>query len=196
MARKKSEFVKASGTVFEIIQKLSSAVTNLGGSDDDLRKLLSDKKLRRAVAEMLVGESGDITSLAEMIVAGNYDWVNDNITEKNFSIDPSRFTTENTKVFHFDKSMTTAEVERAIRKEGYEPAGLEHLLAYGAENPDEQRKHPIVALGACWVDPGGSRHVPCLSRYGDKRDLDLNWDDPESRWDGVYRFLAVRKSSS
>ena len=134
-----------------------------------------------------------------MIAAGDYDYVDSYITEENFPVDSSRFTTDNTKVFHFGWEMTTAEVKVEIRKEGYEPAGLERLLAYVAENPEEQRKHPVIALGTFWVDPNGYPHVPYvpyLREDSGRRDLDLYWDVPGRRWDGVCRFLAVRKSGS
>ena len=52
------------------------------------------------------------------------------------AVDPSRFTTDDTKLFHFDwAAMTAAEVVVAIRKEGYEPASLEQLRAFRNSRP-------------------------------------------------------------
>ncbi|MEI6553201.1 MAG: hypothetical protein WCO09_01410, partial [bacterium] len=72
----------------------------------------------------------------------------------------------------------------------WEPAKIENLLAYGAKNPEEQRKFPIVGLGSVG-EVGGYRYVPCLRRYVSRRDLGLGcWD---GGWRDYYRFLAVRK---
>ena len=133
-------------------------------------------------------------TLNAMIAAGNYDRVSCNISEKNFPIDPSRFTMDNTKVFHFGREITTEEVGVAVREEGYGSAGIEPLLVYGAENPEEQVKHPIAALGASWVGPNGNCGIPYLHGYGGGRSLNLDWGGPESRWYEASRFLAVRKS--
>lgn len=40
MARKKSEFLGALGTSFQIFKSIADAVMEEGGSDDDLRKVL------------------------------------------------------------------------------------------------------------------------------------------------------------
>ena len=138
---------------------------------------------------------GPVRNLFEMIDAGNYDGASEHITERNFQIDSFRFTTVGHKVFHFGQDMTTAEILIVIRKEGYGPAGLEPLLAYGKENPDEQRKHLIFAFGAFWVSQAGDRYVPCLAGASDKRGLYLYGVNPGDRWYASSRFLAVRKSS-
>lgn len=93
MARQKSEFVSAAGTVFEIVKGLSDEVRTLGGSDDSLRRLLAEQPLRRQVAELLVGSPVRTAlsdpyqvrvdhfgrSLAQVIEAGHYDgYVNPN----------------------------------------------------------------------------------------------------------------------
>ncbi|MFA6603911.1 MAG: hypothetical protein WCT10_03670 [Patescibacteria group bacterium] len=194
MVQKKSEFVSAAGTTFEIIQKLSGAVRDLGGSDDHLRRILSDEELRREIAKLLVAGTCRKT-LGDMLKACGNDWANSAITEEHFPVKPELFTVAGTKVFHFNRIMTTKEVEAAIRAKGYEPASIETLLAYGVENPREQRKHPIVALGSSWVHPGGSREVPCLCEYDRKRQLRLWYANPKNYWCEDYCFLASRKSS-
>lgn len=137
--------------------------------------------------------------LADMLEAGHYDWTSENFTEAHFTATPDRFTTAGTKVYHFDAMMRSVEIEAAMRKEGYEPATLEHLLAYGAENPEEQRQYPIVALGSStWYDgdpsvapPGGDRYVPCLYADGGKRFATLFLNGPGVTWGAFNRFLAV-----
>lgn len=131
-----------------------------------------------------------------MLKAGNYDWVNPDITEDHFPVNPSLYTAEGSKPFHFNRVMTTSQVEKAIRAEGYEPDPIEKLLAYGAKNPEEQRKYPIVALGSSWVNPRGYRFVPYLFESGRERGVYLNWGGPENQWDENCRFLGSRKPAS
>lgn len=54
MARKKSEFLSALGVVFEIGKAIIDAVFELGGNDDDLRRIVSDKELPRKIAEVIM----------------------------------------------------------------------------------------------------------------------------------------------
>lgn len=54
MARKKNEFVKASGTAQQIFEKLANATYDNGGTDDDLRRILSDKSLAPQLGGMIV----------------------------------------------------------------------------------------------------------------------------------------------
>ncbi len=132
-------------------------------------------------------------TLADMITAGGYGWVDSDITEKHFPVKPERFTTSGLEIIHFNKWMTTAQVEAELDKRGIRPATIEELLAYGAENPEEQRKHFIIALGSSWVLPDGGRDVPYLFEDGDGRKLNLLWDRPGYRWRGGALFLVVRK---
>ncbi|MBI2506681.1 MAG: hypothetical protein HYW00_00890 [Candidatus Colwellbacteria bacterium] len=54
MARTKSKFVSSFGTAFEVFKGLADEVLDLGGDDDDLRRVLRDKQLRRAIAGLIV----------------------------------------------------------------------------------------------------------------------------------------------
>src|ERR1700733_12272386 len=133
-------------------------------------------------------------SLQEMIAPGHYDWINPSITPKRFPISGTSDVQFEVKLFHFDRFISSEEAVEAIKAEDpqrpWEPAQIEALLAYGAQNPDEQRKYPIIALGSV-AELSGHRSVPCLNRSGDDgRDLYLYWWD-SGCYDGC-RFLAVR----
>jgi len=128
-------------------------------------------------------------SLEQMISAGNYDWKNSDLTASRFPVDGSGIVECEYKLSHFDRSVSSNEAVRLITIDGWQPGKIEHLLAFGAANPDEQRKFPIVALGSV-AEMGGLRDVAFL-RGGDAgRRLGLGWWG--GGWDGVYRFLAVR----
>jgi hypothetical protein len=136
-------------------------------------------------------------SLEVMIAAGKYDWVNPNITPKNFPITATGIVQFEPKIFHFDRHISSEDAVEAIKADDrgnpWEPAKIEHLLAYGATYPEDQRQYPIVGLGSV-AEVGGRRFVPYLSRRGTGRGLDLDWWD--DGWRGNCRFLAVRKLSS
>ena len=136
-------------------------------------------------------------SLEEMIEAGKYDWVNSDITAKRFPIKSKGADEWEFKMFHFDRNISSENAIAGIQADDvanpWQPAGIEHLLTYGKNNPEEQRKYPIVGLGSVGgVD--GLRFVPCLSGDGSGRGLGLGWWG--GGWGAHYRFLAVRKKVS
>jgi hypothetical protein len=129
--------------------------------------------------------------LEKMILAGNYDWRNDDITAKRFPIVGKGEVEFEDTIFHFDRSISSEnavkEILAADPTNPWEPAKIENLLAYGAKNPEEQRKFPIIGLGSV-AKVNGNRNVPNLNKDGSKRNLNLNWWDND--WNGNYRFLA------
>ena len=136
-------------------------------------------------------------SLQQMIDAGKYDWVDDDITTKRFPLVGKGVIQFETKVFYFDRRIFSKSVVAAIEANDqhtpWKPAAIEHLLAYGAKNPDEQRQYPIIGLGSV-AEVFGSRDVPDLRRLGAERVLGLDWWGGD--WGGGCRFLAVRPLSS
>jgi hypothetical protein len=136
-------------------------------------------------------------TLEQMIAAGNYDWKNDDITAKWFPIVGKGKVEFEDTIFHFDHDISSEDAVKEIlaadTKNPWEPGRIENILAYGAKNPEEQRKFPIVGLGSVG-EVGGLRYVPCLSRYDSRRRLDLRWwvDAGGAR----CRFLGVRKKVS
>lgn len=136
-------------------------------------------------------------SFEDMIAAGKYDWVNDKVTAKKFPVEGIGIVQFEPKIFHFDRDISSEDAIEAIRADDrqnpWEPAKIEGLLAYGAKNPEEQRKYPIIGL--CSVaEVDGDRSVPCLGRSSAERGLGLAWWG--AGWAGYCRFLAVRKLSS
>ncbi|MFA6463543.1 MAG: hypothetical protein WCV55_00900 [Candidatus Paceibacterota bacterium] len=129
-------------------------------------------------------------SLEEMVVAGLYDWKNDNLDAKRFPVKGTGTTEVEAKIFHFNRNISSEDAKRLIEEAGYEVAKTEHLLAFGAKYPDEQRKFPIVALGSAH-EVVGDRRVPCLDGDVSRRGLYLHWWD--FGWNSDCRFLAVRK---
>lgn len=136
-------------------------------------------------------------SLEQMIVAGNYDWTNSDITVKRFGPKGEGIQQFEAKVFHFDRNISSKiaveEIKAADTANPWEPGKIEHLLAFGVKYPEEQRKYPIIGLGSV-AEVRGGRDVPYLYRVDRERDLGLCWWGND--WGGRCRFLAVRKLSS
>ncbi len=129
--------------------------------------------------------------LKEMIKAGKYDWVNDDITEKRFPVPAGDMIELDTELFHLDCTISSENVLIEMDKKDYRPATIHELLAFGVSYPDVQREFPIVALGSV-AEVDGDRYVACLDRDDSVRDLGLDWFD--DGWPRRYRFLAVRYS--
>jgi hypothetical protein len=135
-------------------------------------------------------------SLEEMISAGHYDWVNKSIDKRCFPIRNTGKEEWEFKVFDFDcyvsSESAVSRIENDDKNNPWQPAAIEHLLTYGARNPDEQRTFEIIALGSVG-EVSGYHSVPYLGqcRYTLKRDFGLHfWVDD---WNSHYRFLAVRR---
>ena len=133
-------------------------------------------------------------SLEQMIAAGHYDRVNDDITAKRFPIKGEGVVEFEARYFHRNISSedVVKEIESADTKNPWMPAKIEHVLAHGATYPEEQSKFPIVGLGSV-AEVDGGRFVPYLSKGGSGRGLHLYWWNFD--WDPSFRFLAVRKVS-
>jgi len=133
-------------------------------------------------------------SLEDMIAAGKYTWVNESITAKNFPVEGAGIVRFESKIFHFNRGISSDDAVAAIQADDpqnpWAPAKIEHLLAYGAMNPEEQRQYPSVGLGSVAKVEGGC-FVSYLYRSDAGRNLDLGWWGND--WHGGYRFLAVRK---
>ena len=130
-----------------------------------------------------------------MIAAGHYGWVNDNIA-KCFQIRGSGIVHFEGRYFHPNRGISSEDAVTGIGELDTEnpwmPAETEHMLAFGAKYPDEQRKHPIIGLGSVAVVVN-NRRVLYLDGGASERFLSLVWWG--RKWNAVYRFLAVRKVS-
>ena len=47
--------------------------------------------------------------------------------------------------------------------------------------------------GSSWRNPNGNLNVPELWNDNDGRKLNLNYDNPDNKWNENYRFLAFRQ---
>jgi hypothetical protein len=155
--------------------------------DDALWVFLKERFAKKAVEVARVAKG----VLVEMITLGRYDWVNEHITEGSFPVPEGFALGSEPKLFRFDRSISSEKAIEEMGKQGYRPATIWDLLDYGAKNPEEQLKYPIVALGSVAVLDDGCCGVAYLGRFASGRGLGL--DGFDSGWHDDYRFLAVRK---
>lgn len=126
-------------------------------------------------------------TLAQLIKECKFDWTNPDITEEHFPKQPVRGKVE---LMHFGKYISSQDAIKKMTERGLKPANIYELLEFGKENPDEQRKYPIVGLGSAWHHPLGYRFVPYLDWGGSGRGLGLQWFG--GGWGRNYRFACVR----
>jgi hypothetical protein len=197
-----SDFGKEIGLVHEAV-----VMGRKVGADKDFWKILAhNEEMFRKVVEIvsarparqfynivynIVVDYG--RSLKQMIKAGNYDWVNKNITAEHFPVKGKGKHELSVTLFHFNRTTRSDDAIAEMNKQGFRPAKIEELLFLGEKYPDIQREFPIVSLGCVWWNPDGSRYVPCLSRRGSKRELNLGCF--RNDWHDCCRFLAVRKQT-
>lgn len=175
--------------------QVEAIVNKLGGMEGAMsflrdERVLQEKQTSRSSFSIHIDYS---QSLADMITAGKYDWKNDDITEKRFPLKGEGSIEHTVHLLHYDRVMRSDDVITQMDADGFVPALIEDLLAFGAQHPEEQRKYPIIALGSS-AKVHGDRGFPFLDRRGSKRNLYLLWFDIE--WYEQCRFLARNKVSA
>lgn len=93
--------------------------------------------------------------------------------------------------------VTTQQVLAYMESHGFieAEAKIEHLLFFGAANPNKQKEFDIIALGSSIVNFKGIRYYPSLDRRGEKRQLRFRWPMSGLYWGSKQRFLAVCKAA-
>ena len=129
-------------------------------------------------------------SWEEMIAAGRYDWVHDNITSEHFPVTGDGIIEFEARYFIFNNFTSSEEVTRRIEATAWSRAKIEHMLSHGKTFPQEQREFPIVGLGSIATINGKNR-TPVFIHPVSERYLSL--DSVDTDWYPVCRFLSVRK---
>ena len=126
-----------------------------------------------------------------------FDWVDGYYAKADFQpIERCQGVSHETREVGFEyvnmgRDASTEEVLEEMDRLNLRPALYEELLSFGAKNPDEQRKFPVVALGSVCRRSNGILYVAYL--YGGDSERGLGLSGVGSKWYGGCRFLAVRK---
>lgn len=129
-------------------------------------------------------------SLQEMIAAGFYQEIDSGIDAKRFPMELAGEKETEVELVQFPEySGRSTDLAWKILKADFIPAGLEHLLAFGAQYPYEQCKYPIAALDSAKSHPDGSELVPYIGFNLGKRSLKIA--RVNGHWDAAWRFLVL-----
>lgn len=207
-----AELMEQKGVTFKRFERIfaSGLLTDIFDPDADLA---NRKGVREALKLSPLAPRGDQVvatpgsgilvdyglTLEQMIAAGKFDWLNNDINSDQFPVQGEGNEEYETKLFNFDDNISSENAVRRIKEADpanpWESAKIEHLLAFGTKYPEEQRKYPILALGSVGSPSFfGKRNVPYLYRRVTGRSLHLDWWNNE--WHPIYRFLAVRKNTA
>ncbi len=183
-------FIEFLSNVFKFLKKI-------GGNEEMTYSFISSPDGAKEFAELIFSKTKIVVdetkkiirSLSDLITSLKLDWVNENINETNFPVQPEDLieTEKEYKEFHFRKTMSSESVIAEMNKENFRPATTREQLKWALKNWDG--KSIIVALGQSWLNSYGNRHVSVLC-FG-LRELDLFWFGDD--WSVNSRFLGVRK---
>lgn len=138
----------------------------------------------------------DGRSLPEMVSAGRYDRVDKRFLDEG----PSKFyylgrreaPQVEARIMYPACQITADQALVLMYREGFRPASVFELLAFGEQYPEEQRNFAIAALGSVWPGQIGDDAVAYLR--GSKTMRELRTCLTMYGFDPRCRFLAVRVS--
>lgn len=186
MSRKKSEFLSSLGVLWEIWKALVNEVLDLGGTDEDLRRIQTDATLRRQIAELIMTSVKSVTC-ADLIPQG---WT---VVE---DVDPSDFQVED---LEFISCLNEGEdcIDGKTMRVRAVTLKANLGLFDGKRILDQQDKVPVEIRGKYIFLPGtllrdsvGDLHVAYL--YWDDERWCLNFYWLDRGWN-AYDRLARRK---
>lgn len=162
---------------------------------DAVRKALT---LGAIVPEIFTLQVDYSRRLNQMIQVGHYDDVDvhRNVLLGQYSITGSGVVSVEARFFRFDGSRTRESMVKWIEDEGWRPACIEHLLAFGEKYPDEQRRFSITAIGSTVSFEGGPWSPQLRCRGANGRRWRVLSSTPSDGGADHHRFLAVRPIES
>lgn len=217
MKRKTSDFLSALGVQFEIWKALVEAVLSRGGTDEHLRRIITDKTLRGKLAELIVGDASststfpvwktiklgtglktdkDFRQAIEKAGCRVSDWAADILGKPAFSAANEATEVDLVKVtvveLGFPNGATRHDIYRKAKELGLElcpsEVGPQLRLQYL-----DQPMHEWVLIG---MEPmtgsGGSLKMFGVGRYDSGRWLFSYNGHPDGFWDGGDQWIFVR----
>jgi hypothetical protein len=127
-------------------------------------------------------------SLSQMIAAGHFQRIAQQITAAEFIVPPNaiREVQVSVAIIEQPRRLATADVVAALGELGKRPLRIEELLAFAASLQNGHLRLNANALGSIWRAPGGEGYVPSCSLKAVRslRFLKLEWEPAWSRvWD-------------
>lgn len=135
--------------------------------------------------------------LEELISDGKFQFINSNILSRNFPVRGKGKKPREMTLVAVDRARHSEAVIKEMEKNGYRPADIAELLAFGNVQPNLQEKSPIVSLGSAFESAKGTLSVPYLGRAGSKgRWRTLLLTSFNSTWPKTSLFAAVRRTQA
>ncbi len=144
--------------------------------------------MRRLYSSTLLVDYG--RSVEDAVSGGDYDWVKDEINSRNFPVKRSGMRNVTIEIVTFDMALSTGGVLDGLSGEGYHPAELLELLAFGEAHPHIQLEAPLIALGSVWQG-WGVIFSPYLGGEHGRRQLLIH--SITNDWASDTRFVVVQK---
>lgn len=133
-------------------------------------------------------------SLEEMINEAQFDYLNSGISGEHFKVKGEGSVNKAIVLFQFTVPKTTEEIVEFIQAQGYEPSGIEDLIALATEYPDEQKTgYPIIELGTIWKRAEKEEVVAVLR--GGNNDRNMHLLRTANKWSPSERFAATKTST-
>jgi hypothetical protein len=195
----------------KLVGELGKALSKAGFSELHVRQLINSDLLSK-IKSVFLGAAKIVPTkfklievdyrmnFDEMIAAGNFAWKSNKITSESLPIqkETDGKVVFETVEFFFNWGISSEKAKKEIANEDpdnpWQPAKIEHMLAYSAQHPEQQMKYPIIGLGSI-AKIGDRNFVPRLYRGGTDPFLFLYANDWDGGWGPLCRFLAVRKTT-
>lgn len=121
-----------------------------------------------------------------------YDFINPDITEKNFPL-PNTIETEGWKILKMDTSFSSQKALDTIKAQGYRPATIHELALFKQNHPDQFPDNTwksILAFGTDFIDSDGDHRVPYVCRDSDG-DWKFDLGNFEDGWSADHCLLCL-----
>lgn len=171
--RKKSEFVSGLGTAFEFVKAISDEVCELGGGDDDLRKVIAQATLRRNLAQLIMGKLKLADHPSDALAAQHGFTVLEDVAPSEFKVADLELVPflKNGESFINGETLRT----RAVTlKANLGLVDAKYILDHKAEIPTEFRR-VLVFTGTLLRGSDGDLRVAVLYWLDGRWCLNFNW---------------------
>ncbi|MBI5221897.1 MAG: hypothetical protein HY980_00130 [Candidatus Magasanikbacteria bacterium] len=173
MARKKSEFLGALGVVLECWKAIVNAVLKLGGSDEDLRRIITEKGLATKLAEDIMASvkpagKAAVSKWQDFLTACKQAWIDSDFTESRWPLEPvatDEAEWEVSEHFFTDDAIGEAKLHlltKMVQRGEICLCGIRRAMEYVATHSDIQVDHPLIVPAPAQSSGGGL----CLPAFG------------------------------
>lgn len=197
MSRPKSEYKSGIGKAVRAFTALVEAVEDIGGGDEDIRRLETDQDLRRQLADLIVGTYELPVNFDDpqwkMIDRGRYAFVGDVTVDDDYPITETGTKTVRFRELVFDHDPTDQEVldlAEQLNCRQLNRAEAETVIRKKYTSEELGRNPRIGLIGPAVQRDGGLGRAYV---HGLEGGVSLGWRLTEDRWRRLCRFVVACK---